>query len=223
MPFQLAMGVAQGRVELSEALERMALQEKARRIQKDHELPWSLAVQIARGHVDQEIVLRRRRQTVYAAENPTRSVLDAYQVSGAPLRVALVGGEVVEGTIVSVEPYAVMMAPAKEQEAREIHKLSMLYAHPPADWKAIKKAIKSDKKVAALGLVPPPTPKDRYTISTSRLFRYLDTAAEVEVVLVSGDRLQGTVGWFSRFEISMNTKGGEVVVFRHALHEMGSV
>lgn len=223
IPFQLAMGVAMGKMELSEALERMANQEKALRIQKEHDISWSLAMQIAVGHVNQEVVLRRRRQEVYVAQNPTRSVLDELFATGDPVRIALFGGDVIEGKIVAMEKYSATISEREGVDPREIHKLQMVYAHNPADWKAVKKAVKVDKKVAAQGLEPAKAPKDRYTVSTKRLFRYLDTGVEVEAKLLSGDKVVGNMAWFSRFELGFATKGGQVVVFRHALQDLASV
>ena len=41
------------------------------------------------------------------------------------------------------------------------------------------------------------------------------------MVTVEGDRLQGSIEWFSRYEIGMKLKGDvSVVVMRHALAEV---
>ena len=57
MPFQMALAVAHGRLDLNEALERMARNDRILRLMKKHDLSRALATQVALGQADLDRVL----------------------------------------------------------------------------------------------------------------------------------------------------------------------
>ena len=218
MPFQMAMAVAHGRLDLSSALETMARKDHAARLERDHGLGRALATQVAMGQLDLEVVLRRRRLQEHRQSNRDRTWL----VVGEPVRLGLHGRKEITGTPTEVGPYSVTLD-VGEDEPREIHKLEIHYAYAPGDWKAAKKGIRRDKAVAAQDLQPVKLPQDRYGCSDKRLFNYVDTGVDVTVCLLSGELLKGRVDWFSRYEFTLKLRGDvEVGVFRHALQRVTS-
>lgn len=225
MPYQMAMAVAYGRLQLSDALERMAVQEKAQRLQQEHGLSRALAVQVAKGHADLDAILTRRRMETYCSENPMRSCLDETLAAEGSLTLGLHGSRTLTGRFLAVEPYTITVAPrgkrGVEGDPVEIHKLQIKYAHTPDAWKVVKKAIRFDRNLRSNPISPIERPQDRYTSSTKRLFRYLDQELVVVATLLEGEVLRGTVSWFSRFEIGLQLKpDAEAVLFRHALHAL---
>ncbi|MCA9573199.1 MAG: hypothetical protein KC656_35430 [Myxococcales bacterium] len=217
MPFQMAMAVAHGRLDLSSALETMAKKDRAERLEREHGLGRALATQVAMGQLDLEIVLRRRRLRDHREQNRDRSWLEV----GKAVRLGLNGGDTVDGTPLEVGAYAVKLS-TREGE-RELHKLAIHYAHDPADWKSIKKAMRRDKAVADQKLQPVTLPQDRYGCSDKRLFNYVDTGVDVTVCMLSGELVKGRVLWFSRYEFTLQVRGGaEIGVFRHALQRVTS-
>jgi sRNA-binding regulator protein Hfq len=219
MPFQMAIAVAQGRLALNDALERMARKDKVVRLMERHNLSRALATQVAIGHADLDHVLARQRLDQHREQHRDRSFL----VPGEqPVALACHGGRIVEGRILAVEPYMVLLQPKTGTEPEAIHKLQIKYAYPAADWKRVKKGVRIDKK-GAEAKEPVIRPQDRYTCSDRRLFGYMDRKVEVSVTLLEGDQLRGTVTWFSRYEFGLQLKSdGEVVVFRHALQHIGT-
>ncbi|MEQ1501192.1 MAG: hypothetical protein ABMB14_03130, partial [Myxococcota bacterium] len=220
MPYQMAMAVAHGRMELNEALERMARKDRVNALMERHQLSRALATQIAIGHADLDQVLARRRLDVHRVDNRDRSAL----VPGARLALALHApegnGGTVKGRVVEVEPYQIVFEP--DGGAPEpIHKLKLLYSYPPDAWKAVKKAVRLDKKFVPEGIGPAVRPQDRYSCSDRRLFSYLDRAVELNVALLSGEVIRGTLTWFGRYEFGVKLRTDtEITVFRHALRDV---
>jgi hypothetical protein len=216
MPYQMAMAVAHGKLDLSEALERMATRDRVDRLMEAHDLSRALATQIAIGHADLDKVLARRRMAEHRASYRDRTCL----VPGAgPMVLQLHGGEAVKGTVGEVAPYT--FAFHVGDEVRELHKLEVKYSYAAGDWKAVKKGVKGDKKAAAEGRKPEVRPQDRYSCSDKRLFSYLDRQEEVVATLLDGDVARGRVSWFGRYEFGLVIKGGaEITVFRHALRDL---
>ena len=224
MPFQMAMAVALGRVDLNTALERLARQEKVTRLMETHDLSRALATQIVLGHADLEVVLSRRRLAEHREANRLRSCLDEAHASGEPLAFALHGKRAVTARVAAVDVYMVSLVPQSKQgdeEPIEVHKLQFKYAYQPDEWKRVKKAHKLDKVLSKDPLDPIPRPQDRYTCSDKRLFRYLDNEVPIQITLLEGDQFRGNVTWFGRYELGFKVKGDtEITVFRHCLHDI---
>jgi len=216
MPYQMAMAVAHGKLDLSEALERMATKDRVNKLMERHDLSRALATQVAIGHADLDKVLARRRLAEHRESYRDHTCL---VISDVPVALQLHGGDTVKGTIAGTEAYTFQVQ--VKDATREIHKLEVKYAYAPGDWKKVKKAIKVDKKLAARGLKPEPRPQDRYSCSDKRLFSYLDADLPVVATLLEGDIVSGQVTWFGRYEFGLRIKGDvEITVFRHALHDL---
>lgn len=216
MPYQMAMAVAHGNLDLSEALERMATRDRVNRLMETHDLSRALATQVAIGHADLEQVLARRRLAEHRESHRDHSCL----VPGnGPLVLQLHGGDTAKGVVGEVAAYTFTIG--EGDDAREIHKLEAKYAYDASAWKLVKKAVKTDKRIATEGRRPEVRPQDRYSCSDKRLFGYLDRSVEVVATLLDGDVLRGTVSWFGRYEFGLMVKGGaEITVFRHALRDL---
>ena len=217
MPFQMAMAVAQGRMELNEALVRLAEKQRIDKLMRLHDFSRALATQIVMGHADCDAVLTKRRMQEHRKQNKMRSSLDEAAKSGKEIALSLHGKRRVRGVITSISAYTFEFKDVKADLA-EIHKLEVQYAYDPADWKRVRKVLKVDKAVSVKGLDPVSRPQDRYTCSDKRLFRYLDENADVSITCLGGDTFRGRVAWFGRFEFGVTLRTNvELTVFRHAL------
>lgn len=221
IPHQMAVAVAQGKLNLNEALERLNKRVEVERLMKEHELSRALATQVVLGHADLAAFLAKRRFEVHRDTNLTRSCLEAAVEHGRVMTFALFGQRKVDAKVVAASTYhATLQEEGKEPE--EVHKLDFKYAHFPEDWKKLKKIVRKDKELSEHPRRPAEHPQDRYTCSDRRLFRYQDEGVDVDVALLEGEVLHGHVLWFGRFEFGLSLKGeGEVTIFRHALHRMG--
>jgi sRNA-binding regulator protein Hfq len=216
MPYQMAMAVAHGRMELNEALERMARKDRVNALMERHQLSRALATQIALGHASLDQVLSRRRLDTHRVDNRDRSAL----VPDTRLTLALHDGRTLKGRVVAVEPYQVQFQ-VDGGEVETLHKLKLLYSYAPEDWKAVKKGVRVDKKQGQQPEEPAVRPQDRYSCSDRRLFGYLDRAVDVNVTLLDGEILRGVLTWFGRYEFGLKLRSdAEVTVFRHALRDI---
>jgi sRNA-binding regulator protein Hfq len=226
MPFQMAMAVAMGRLDLNSALERMARQDRVNRLMEKHDLSRALATQVAMGHADLDLVLSRRRMAAHREANRDRSCLEQAKESGEPIMLALHGGKTSTVRVVEVAPYMVTVVPIEKKgaggEPVEIHKLQIKYVYSPAAWKRVKKGVKSDAKLAGQALEPIGRPQDRYTCSDKRMFRYMDAKTPVQLTLLEGEHIKGTITWFGRYEFGLKLRGSdeELTVFRHSMHDL---
>lgn len=218
MPYQMAMAVVHGKMELNEALERLSRRDRINQLMERHGLSRALATQVAVGHADLKLLLHRRRLLEHREQHRDRTCLQA----GATLALARFGGDAVKLTVGEVDAYTVNGTDDKGA-ATSIHKLELKFAYAPDDWKKVRKALRKDKALADQGLLPAKQPQDRYTCSDKRIFGFLDGAREVSVTLVDGDAFRGTITWFSRYEFGLSLRGdAEITVFRHALHELAA-
>lgn len=217
MPYQMAMAVAHGKMDLNEALERMARRDRVNVLMERHQLSRALATQIAIGHADLEQILARRRLAEHRAENRERTCLQPE----VPLALALHGNRLLKGKVTQVDPYTFQFAEG-DAEPTEIHKLEVKFSYDPADWKKVKKGVRQNKRQTERD-TPAVHPQDRYSCSDRRLFSYLDRGVEVVVTLLDGDILRGRVAWFGRYEFGLILRTEvEVTIFRHALKNLSA-
>ena len=81
--------------------------------------------------------------------------------------------------------------------------------------------IKTDKKVRDLGLEPIISPKKRYHIKNKSLFPLMKERSVLFFTLLEGEIIKGIVAGFSRYEITINMKGGiPVTILRHGIYDL---
>lgn len=222
MPFQMAMAVAQGRMELNEALERLARRAEVDRLVRKHGLSRSLATQVAMGHADLDAYLAKQRMENHLQEHLQHSCLDTSMRDEQAYVFGLHGGRRADAVVKNNDAYTVTLTGKDGEE--EVHKLQFKYGYVPDAWKKVRKSMKKDKALASEPREPIVRPQDRYSCSDKRLFRYMDDGAMIDVTLLEGEIFRGSVAWFGRFEFALELKGGvQVVIFRHALHRIAAV
>jgi len=224
MPFQLAMAVALGRVDLNTALERMARDQKVDRMMAKYDLGRALATQVVLKQADLEFILAQRRMAAHREENRTRSCLDELLISSDPMVFGLHGQRLVHAQVVDVKPYTATLRLVDSGEEEEIHKLQFKYAYRSTDEKRMNKTLRWDEALKAEPKEPIVRPQDRYSISDKRLFQLLDNQESIGLTLLEGENLRCKLEWFGRFELAVVLKDGETraQVFRHALHRVQS-
>lgn len=148
-----------------------------------------------------------------------RSVFDQALVSQQPWELHLQGQRVVRGSVVENLTYDLKLAIAGQgEEALPKTQVKLLYA---ADLSAaVRGLIKVDKKIRALGLPPMVTWKERHFVKNKTLFPLMQEAQVVFFTLLEGEIIRGIIADFSRYEITVNLKGGvPVVILRHSIYD----
>jgi ribosomal protein S1 len=81
--------------------------------------------------------------------------------------------------------------------------------------------IKTDNKVRDMGLEPIISPKKRYHIKNKSIFPLMKERAVLFFTLIEGEIIKGIVAGFSRYEITVNLKGGTpVTILRHGIYDL---
>lgn len=220
IPRPMAFQVAMGKMQLNDALRRLAMQDRVEGLIRQHELPRSLAAQIALGQAELDQVLRKRRLQKHLDEHGQDSILVRAHSRGEKVALAILGKEWVSGRVTAVDRYEFDLEVA-EGETRRLHKLTVKVGAWARDLAKVRSQVKVDKDRA---VVPEPIwrPQDRYGCSDKRLFSYLEAQVRVTALTLEGEILKGEVDWMGRWEFGMKLgRGVKAVVFRHALAEIG--
>ena len=81
--------------------------------------------------------------------------------------------------------------------------------------------LKTDKKIKDLELEPITSPKNRYHIKNKSLFPLMKEKIVLFFTLLEGEIIKGIIGSFSRYEITVNMKGGiPVTILRHSIYDL---
>lgn len=216
LPYHVAVAVAAGKTDLNDALEKLAQRADVDRLMKEHDLTRALATQVVMGHADLKMFLAKRR---FEQHRDTHRDRTSVAVSEAPVVLGVFGQRRVEGCVTEGDAYQITITGKEGSEV--LHKLQLKFAYAPDDYKRVKKGFRKDKALSAAPKAPAERPQDRYTCSDKRLFGFVDQATPVDVMLLEGEIISGTVVWFGRFEFGLDVKGGAIVtIFRHALHRI---
>jgi hypothetical protein len=219
IPYNLALHVARGERTLSSVLERLVAEDKVAQLVRKHDIPKSLAAQVALGQADLEAVLLKRELDAHIQANKERSILVERAADGRTVGLALHGQRTAIGVVRSVDVYEFDFVP-EGGEPEKIHKLQAKFAWNPDEYKLVKKGIDSAKEGRA-NAEPIWKPQDRFPLSDKRLFALLKAERTVALCTLEGEILRGQVLWVGRWEIGLRMKGGGTLdVFRHAVKSL---
>jgi hypothetical protein len=217
IPRRFAQQIAAGQRELNEVLQEMAQQDRVEKLIEQHDIPRSLAVQVVLGHADLDAYLAKRRRHAYRDEVGARSIFDEAVSSGDTYSLALLGRKLRSSKVLASDRYELQIQDHGGGDPETLHKLTVKLAYRAEDRKAARKAISQDKAYKGVVAEPAWRIQDRYHCPDKRLFPWLEAGTRLVFTTVEGDRVTGTVSWFSRYEIGVTARDVELVLFRHAL------
>jgi sRNA-binding regulator protein Hfq len=218
IPRRFAQQIAAGHRELNEVLQEMARHERVDKLVAAHDIPRSLAVQVVLGQADLDAYLSKRRRHMYRCEQGARSIFDDAARSDEVFGFGLLGRSHRQLRVLASERFELNVEDARGGEAETIHKLTVKFVYSQDDRRAVRRAIGQDKAYKGITAEPVFRIQDRYHCPDKTLFPLYESEARVSLTTTEGDRLQGTIEWFSRYEIGLRLKGDvSVVVMRHAL------
>lgn len=219
VPAEVARLVAQGRLDLNEALKRMAFVDQVNATMARHGLDRALATQVALGHADLERVLRKRRVDEHLDAHRDRDAFAGALASGREQVFGLHGRALVHGRVLADEPYEIELFDLESQAATRLHKTQVKFVCDAGVWPKARKAMTWDSVRKARAVTPILRPQQRFGCSNRRLGEAWDKKGEVVVTLVEGEIFTGTIAWVARWELGLHTKGGDIAILRHALDD----
>lgn len=102
-----------------------------------------------------------------------------------------------------------------------IQKVEVKCLYPSESSDTIGPMIKKDKKVEALALEPLFSPHKRFFIKNKTLFPLMKEKEVLFFTLLEGERIKGLIAAFSRYDITVNLKGGvPLTLLRHAVYDL---
>lgn len=102
-----------------------------------------------------------------------------------------------------------------------IQKVEVKCLYPSEGSDAIAPMIKTDKKIADLALEPLFSPHKRFFIKNKTLFPLMKEEDVLFFTLLEGERIKGLLAAFSRYDLTVNLKGGvPVTILRHSIYDL---
>jgi sRNA-binding regulator protein Hfq len=156
----------------------------------------------------------------YLEEQYARTVFDTASQSGEPWELQLHESKVITATIVRNLKYDLEIRSSDTSE-EILPKVNVKFLYPTAAGEQVRSLIKIDKAVKALNLEPIASPRERYHIKNKSLYPLMHERKVVFFTLLEGEIVKGIVAGFSRYEISVNLKGGQpITILRHAVYDL---
>jgi sRNA-binding regulator protein Hfq len=102
-----------------------------------------------------------------------------------------------------------------------IQKTDIKLIYPASVAKRVRPLIKTEKKVMDLGLLAIRSPSRRHHVKNKSLFPLMKDREVLFFTLLEGEMVKGIIADFSRYEITLNLKGGTpVTILRHAIYDL---
>jgi hypothetical protein len=219
LPPHAAAIVARGDDTLANVLKQLLRKERIDKLVAQHDLNRGAATKIVDGEDNLERILLRRRARQVVQETPPHRRLDEVHAAGARVCLVIDPEEILTGRVIEIERLELVFQPdGDEGEPRRLRKLEMHALLDPAHLAVLRQRWGRDR---AQDLAPESCPWLRQHIKHARLQKLVDSRARCALVTRRGRVLEGKIVWYSRFEICLKlTKKAEVVLFRHAVHEL---
>lgn len=148
------------------------------------------------------------------------SVFDQIFAEKKPWEFHLHGPRVVRTTVVENLTYDLKLD-IEGQGVEELPKIQVKFLHQIEHSAEVQKLVKVDNKVQKLGLEAIPSPSDRDFVKNKSLFPLMQEREVVAFTLLEGDIIRGLIAAFTRYEITVNMKGGvPVTLLRHSIYDL---
>ena len=100
-------------------------------------------------------------------------------------------------------------------------KVNIKIAYPGDLSESVIPLLKTDKKVMDLGLESILAPRKRYHVKNKSLFPLMKERKVVFFTLLEGEIIKGIIAGFSRYEITVNLRGGvPISIMRHSIYNL---
>jgi len=156
----------------------------------------------------------------YLDEAYTNSIFDQALDSKQPWGFHLHGYRVVRARILENLAYD-LKVDIENREEEDLPKILVKLLYPAGVTESVMPLIKMDKKIKALELSPILSPTRRYFIKNKSLFPLMKEKQVVFFTLLEGEIIKGIIAGFSRYDITVNLKGGiPVTILRHSIYDL---
>jgi len=156
----------------------------------------------------------------YLDEAYANSIFDQVLISKQPWEFHLHDDRIVTARVLENLTYD-LKVDIEGQGQEELPKLQVKLLYPADLAESVSPLIKMDKKIKALAQSPIPSPEERYFIKNKSLFPLVKEKQVVFFTLLEGEIIKGIIAGFSRYDITVNLKGGtQVTILRHSIYDL---
>jgi sRNA-binding regulator protein Hfq len=154
-------------------------------------------------------------ESAYAA-----SIFDHAKADGASWILHLHGQRVIATKIVENLVYDIRIAESG-QPAQVLPKIQVKFLYPTDMADAVLPLVKLDPKVSALKQGPIIYPHERNFVKNKTLFALMQEKQVIFITLLEGELLRGLIAGFSRYDLTLNLKGGQpLTILRHSIYDI---
>ncbi len=156
----------------------------------------------------------------YLDEHYQHSIFDQAKDSGVPWEIHLHGHRIVNVRILENLPYD-LNAHVEGEGPVLIQKTDIKLIYTAGVGEQVRPLIKTEKEVMDLTLLPIRSPSRRHHVKNKSLFPLMKDREVLFFTLLEGEMVKGIIADFSRYEITVNLKGGApVTILRHAIYDL---
>jgi len=156
----------------------------------------------------------------YLDEGYNTSVFDQTFESREPWEFHLHNHQIIKSKVQENLRYDLRLS-AEETGEEAFPKTDVKLLYPADQSDSVRPFLKTDKKVRDLGLEPIISPRMRHHIKNKSLFPLIKDRRVLIFTLMEGEIVKGLVTGFTRYEITVNLKGGTpVYILRHSVYDL---
>jgi hypothetical protein len=156
----------------------------------------------------------------YLDEFYDKSIFDQVLASKKPWEFHLHGHRVIRAEVLENLTYDLKVA-VEEHGQEEIPKIQVKLLYPADLADSIRPLIKVDENTKSLAMEPILSPHRRYFVKNKSLFPLMKGRQVLFFTLLDGEIIKGIIAGFSRYDITINLKGGiPVTLLRHSIYDL---
>jgi len=107
------------------------------------------------------------------------------------------------------------------QQEQVLSKVEIKLLYPAHLDRSVRPLIKTDRGVQKLDISPTLSPRNRYFVKNKSLFPLMQDKDVVFFTLLEGEIIRGIISDFTRYEITVSLKGGNLVtILRHSIYDL---
>ena len=215
--------MALGQTTVADVLKEMMVRDRVEKITKKHGISRDRAFAVTRNKLSLEEAILLHEMAECPEWQPEKSVLIDLLESGSQAVFRAYGEPDFNASVEKLTKFDCWLkrgdAPSKEYQKHDL-----LLVVEPDSVEELSRLQQTDEDVKTKGLGPSVTYKDRHRSRKRILFKHHRDELKTRVTLRDSTVLEGRVGWFGKWEFSLELSPTcRVVVFRHAMYRLEDI
>ncbi|MEA2039752.1 MAG: hypothetical protein U9N82_07955 [Thermodesulfobacteriota bacterium] len=148
------------------------------------------------------------------------SIFDQALASGRPWQLHIHDHRIITAVVSENQKFNLKID-SEEAKDEILAKVNIKFLYPKEKAEVVAPLLKTDQKVRAQGLEPILSPGKRHHVKNKTLFPLMKENQVMFFTLLEGEIIRGIIAGFSRYEITLNLKGGiPITILRHSIYDL---